>query len=59
MMKVLEDAKRDAWQKPHEVIQALSPKPDAVVAGIGAGTGCFATRLAHMLPRGRVYAVDS
>jgi cyclopropane fatty-acyl-phospholipid synthase-like methyltransferase len=58
-LKVLEDPKRDAWQKPHEVIQALSLKPDAVVADIGAGTGYFATRLAHMLPRGRVYGVDS
>ncbi|MCE2948100.1 MAG: class I SAM-dependent methyltransferase [bacterium] len=58
-LKVLEDPKRDAWQRPHEVIQALSLKPDAVVADIGAGTGYFATRLAHMLPRGRVCAVDS
>ena len=28
-------AKRDAWQKPHEVIRALAPKPDAVIADIG------------------------
>ena len=26
---------------------------------IGAGTGYFATRLAHMVPKGRVYAVDT
>jgi len=58
-LKVLEDPKRDAWQKPHEVIQALALKPDSVVADIGAGTGYFATRLSHMLPQGRVYAVDS
>jgi len=57
--KVLEDPRRDAWQKPHEVIQALALKPDAVVADIGAGTGYFATRLAHMLPKGRVLAVDT
>jgi predicted methyltransferase len=57
--KVLEDPKRDAWQKPHEVIQALALKPDATVADIGAGTGYFATRLANMVPKGRVYAVDS
>jgi predicted methyltransferase len=57
--KVFDDPKRDAWQKPHEVIQALALKPDAVIADIGAGTGYFAARLAHMTPKGRVYAVDS
>jgi predicted methyltransferase len=57
--KILEDPKRDAWQKPHEVIQALKLRPDAVVADIGAGTGYFATRLAHMVPNGRVFAVDT
>lgn len=55
---VFDDPKRDAWQKPHEVIQALDLKPDAVVADIGAGTGYFSVRLANMLPQGKVYAVD-
>ena len=55
---VFDDPKRDAWQKPHEVIEALALAPDAVVADIGAGTGYFAVRLANMLPKGRVYAVD-
>lgn len=54
-----DDPKRDAWQKPHEVITALALAPDAVVADIGAGTGYFAVRLAHFVPRGRVLAVDS
>jgi ubiquinone/menaquinone biosynthesis C-methylase UbiE len=57
--RVFDDPQRDAWQKPHEVIQALAPKPDAVIADIGAGTGYFAMRFAHMVPRGRVYAVDT
>lgn len=48
--KVFDDPERDAWQKPHEVIQALALKPDAVVADIGAGTGYFSVRLAHRLP---------
>ena len=56
--KVFDDPGRDAWQKPHEVIQALALKPDATVADIGAGTGYFSMRLAHMVPGGRVYAVD-
>jgi predicted methyltransferase len=55
---VFDDPKRDAWQKPHEVIRALALRPDAVVADLGAGTGYFAARLANMLPQGRVYAVD-
>ena len=55
---VFDDPKRDAWQKPHEVIQALALKPDAIIADIGAGTGYFAMRFANMVPRGRVYAVD-
>lgn len=57
--KVFDDPKRDAWQKPHEVIQALALKPDAVVADIGAGTGYFSVRLAQRVPNGRVYAIDT
>lgn len=55
---VFDDPARDAWQKPHEVIQVLALEPKAVVADLGAGTGYFAMRLANMLPEGRVYAVD-
>jgi predicted methyltransferase len=55
---VFDDPERDAWQKPHQVIQALHLKPDAVVADIGAGTGYFAVRFANMVPKGTVYAVD-
>lgn len=56
--RVFDDPARDAWQKPHEVIQALALAPDARVADLGAGTGYFSVRLAHMLPGGRVYAAD-
>jgi predicted methyltransferase len=55
---VFDDPKRDAWQKPHQVIQALALRSDAVVADLGAGTGYFAVRLANMVPKGRVYGVD-
>jgi len=57
--KVFDDPERDAWQKPHDVIRALALKPDAVVADIGAGTGYFSVRFAHMVPNGRVYGVDT
>ncbi|HYL88845.1 MAG TPA: class I SAM-dependent methyltransferase [Burkholderiales bacterium] len=55
---VFDDPNRDEWQKPHEVIQALGLKPDAVIADIGSGTGYFAVRLANMVPQGWVYGVD-
>ncbi|HET7766230.1 MAG TPA: class I SAM-dependent methyltransferase [Burkholderiales bacterium] len=57
--RVFDDPARDAWQKPHEVITALSPAPDWMVADIGSGTGYFAARLAHFVPKGRVYGVDT
>src|SRR5215831_10859286 len=57
--KVFDDPARDEWQKPHEVITALSPAPDALIADIGSGTGYFAVRLAHFVPKGKVYGVDT
>ena len=56
---MFDDPKRDASQKPHEVIQALALKPDAVVADIGSGTGYFSVRFAHVVPKGRVYGADT
>ena len=49
---VFDDPARDAWQKPHEVIEALKLTPNASVADIGSGTGYFAVRLAHRVPNG-------
>ena len=43
----LEDPKRDAYQKPHEVLAALNLKPGEVIADIGAGSGYFTFRLSH------------
>ena len=58
-MKALEDPKRDAYQKPHEVLTALNLKPGEVVADIGAGSGYFTFRLSHFVgDKGKVYAVD-
>ena len=45
--QVFDDPQRDAWQKPHEVVQALVLKPDAVIADIGSGTGYFPERRIH------------
>jgi arsenite methyltransferase len=55
----LEDPKRDAYQKPHEVLTALNLKSGEVIADIGAGSGYFTFRLAHHVgDKGKVYAVD-
>jgi ubiquinone/menaquinone biosynthesis C-methylase UbiE len=55
---VFDDPKRDAWQKPAEVVRALALPPDASAAEIGSGTGYFAMRLARALPGGQVYGAD-
>jgi predicted methyltransferase len=55
--KILEDPSRDAWQKPHEVIQALKIKPNEAIADIGAGSGYFTRRFARHAAK--VYAVDT
>jgi len=57
--QVFDDPERDKWQKPHQVIQALALNPDSIIADIGAGTGYFAIRLAHMVPQGTVFGVDA
>ena len=56
---MLEDPERDAYQKPHEVIQALDLKQGEVIADIGSGSGYFTLRFAaHVGDKGRVYGVD-
>ncbi len=58
-IQFLEDPKRDAYQKPREVMAALGIKPGEVIADIGAGSGYFTFHLAHQVGEtGRVYAVD-
>jgi ubiquinone/menaquinone biosynthesis C-methylase UbiE len=54
--RVLEDPARDAWQKPHEVLEALHLKGTETIADIGAGSCYFARRFASHA--GEVYAVD-
>jgi arsenite methyltransferase len=56
---MLDDPKRDAYQKPHEVLAALAIKPGEVIADVGAGSGYFTFRLAHHIgDKGKMYAVD-
>jgi len=51
--------KRDAWQRPDEVLNALKVKAGSVVADVGAGSGYFTFHLAARVgSQGKVYAED-
>jgi predicted methyltransferase len=53
------DRKRDEWQRPAEVLDALGLKSGQRVADIGSGSGYFTFHLAARVgPAGKVYAVD-
>jgi ubiquinone/menaquinone biosynthesis C-methylase UbiE len=51
-----EDPKRQTWQDPKFVIEALGDLNDKVVADIGSGTGYFTFQMA--LPAKKVIAID-
>ena len=54
-----EDPRRDRWQRPDQVVQALAIRAGQTVCDVGAGPGYFTLRLARAVgSRGRVYAVD-
>lgn len=56
---VFDDPARDEWQKPAELVAAMSISPGMTVADIGAGTGYMNPHLAAAVgPGGRVLAVD-
>ncbi len=55
----LESPKRDSWQKPDDVLDALELVEGDVIADIGAGGGYFSEKLAGRVgPTGHVYATD-
>jgi predicted methyltransferase len=57
--KVFDDPKRDAWQKPAEVVAALGLRPGMCVADLGAGTGYFMPYLSAAVgATGSVLAVE-
>lgn len=56
---LLEDPKRDTWQKPEEILNALEIRKGQAVADIGAGSGYLAVKLSECVgSTGTVYAVD-
>ena len=54
----LERTEREKEEAPSKAIAALKLAPDAVVADLGAGSGYYAFRLASLVPKGRVVAID-
>ena len=54
----LERTEREKEEAPSKAIALLGLAPDAVIADVGAGSGYYAFRLAPLLPRGEVVAVD-
>jgi arsenite methyltransferase len=58
-LALLEDPKRDEWQKPDAIIQALKLQNGQMVADIGSGSGYFTLRLARAVQtQGMVFARD-
>lgn len=52
-------SKRDAWQHPTEVMDAIGAKPGSVIADVGCGEGYFTFHLAARVGlQGKVYAED-
>jgi len=55
-----EGFRRDEWQRPERVIEALVLAPGVVVADLGSGTGYFTLRFARAVgSSGRVFAIDT
>jgi ubiquinone/menaquinone biosynthesis C-methylase UbiE len=57
---IFDDPRRDAWQRPAEVVEALALEPGMAVADLGAGTGYFTGYLSRAVgERGTVFAVET
>lgn len=56
---LLDAPDRDLWQRPDQIMDAMTIADASVVADIGAGSGWFTIRLARRVgPQGLVYAED-
>jgi len=53
------EMKRDEWQQPNRIVQALDLKPGNVVVDLGCGSGYFTLKLSSLVGQeGRVVAED-
>ena len=56
---IFDSGNREEWQRTSHIMNTLDLKPDMVIADVGAGTGYFSSQFSDLLPRGRVYALDT
>jgi SAM-dependent methyltransferase len=54
----LERSDREKEEAPSQAIALLDLAPDAIIADIGAGSGYYSFRIAPLVPKGKVIAVD-
>ena len=54
----LERTDREKEEAPTKAIALLDLAPDAIIADIGAGSGYYSFRIAPLIPKGKVIAVD-
>ncbi|KAB8335500.1 class I SAM-dependent methyltransferase [Scytonema tolypothrichoides VB-61278] len=54
----LERPSREVEEQPSKIVSVLNFKPDDIVADIGAGGGYISFRIAPLLTKGKVLAVD-
>ncbi len=54
----LERSNRESEEAPSKAVAALALKPTDVIADIGAGSGYYTFRMAPLVPKGKVVAVD-
>ena len=58
--RVFDNPKRDGWQRPAAVVEALELSPGMTVCDLGAGTGYFSRYLSSAVgPEGAVLAVET
>jgi arsenite methyltransferase len=56
---LLDDAKREGWQKPQEIVKAMQIRPTDTIADIGAGSGYMMPYfLKYITPEGHLYAEE-
>jgi predicted methyltransferase len=56
---IFDDPRRDEWQKPQALVDALQVRPGMTVADLGAGTGYFSRYLSAAVgPQGAVLAIE-
>lgn len=54
----LDRPEREREEQPRKAVEMMALRPTDVVADIGAGSGYFSFRMAGLVPKGKVLAVD-